>query len=356
MQTQFTVESPVGMTEQSTASRVEIKGIVQGVGFRPFVYQIARRYGLTGWVANTASGVDIHLEGSPLEISEFLTSLEAHAPPLAKITGISKNPAQPQGFTDFTIAPSEKSDSRATLIAPDIAVCPECLAEMLEPQDRRYRYPFINCTNCGPRYTIIDDIPYDRPNTSMKHFAMCPVCRSEYDNPGNRRFHAQPNACPVCGPSLQLLNSHQRVYPDADPVEKAAELLKNGHILAVKGLGGFHLAVDAQNHEAVHRLRRRKRRAEKPFALMSPDISAISRYAALRPDERALLESPQRPIVFLKKRDPELLSPAVSPENRYFGVMLPYTPLHYLLFSNDFLALVMTSANLSEEPDRKSVV
>ena len=350
MQTQFTVESPVGMTEQSTASRVEIKGIVQGVGFRPFVYQIARRYGLTGWVANTASGVDIHLEGSPLEISEFLTSLEAHAPPLAKITGISKNPAQPQGFTDFTIAPSEKSDSRATLIAPDIAVCPECLAEMLEPQDRRYRYPFINCTNCGPRYTIIDDIPYDRPNTSMKHFAMCPVCRSEYDNPGNRRFHAQPNACPVCGPSLQLLNSHQRVYPDADPVEKAAELLKNGHILAVKGLGGFHLAVDAQNHEAVHRLRRRKRRAEKPFALMSPDISAISRYAALRPDERALLESPQRPIVFLKKRDPELLSPAVSPENRYFGVMLPYTPLHYLLFSNDFLALVMTSANLSEEP------
>ena len=350
MQTQFTAESPVGLAEQSTASRVEINGIVQGVGFRPFVYQIARRYGLTGWVANTASGVDIHLEGRALEISEFLTSLEIHAPPLAKITKITRQPALLQGFADFTIASSKKSESRATLIAPDISICPDCLAEMFDPQDRRYRYPFINCTNCGPRYTIIDDIPYDRPNTSMKHFDMCPACRAEYTNPENRRFHAQPNACPVCGPSLQLLDSHQRPYPDSDPVGKAAELLKGGRILALKGLGGFHLVVDAQNHAAVQRLRKRKRRADKPFALMSPDVSAISCYAELRPQEKVLLESPQRPIVFLRKCVPDLISPDVSPENRYFGVMLPYTPLHYLLVSSDFLALVMTSANLSEEP------
>jgi hydrogenase maturation protein HypF len=238
----------------------------------------------------------------------------------------------------------------ATLISPDVAVCDDCLREMFDPADRRYHYPFINCTNCGPRYTIIDDIPYDRPKTSMRHFTMCPLCQAEYDDPLNRRFHAQPNACPACGPQISLWDSRRQPIRTADPIAAAAELIRQGKILAVKGLGGFHLAVDALNAQAVARLRQRKLREEKPFAVMSPDMAAIQRYALIEPAEESLLRSIQRPIVLLEKTPSHCLADEVAPRNRYVGAMLPYTPLHHLLLRCGFTALVMTSGNRSEEP------
>ncbi len=343
------VETLNGSAAPFAGSRVEIRGIVQGVGFRPFVYQLALQYRLKGRVANTSSGVSIHVEGKPGQIEQFIRDLQTKAPPLAQITDISNHSVSVSGFRDFTISLSESGAFRSTLVSPDIAVCEDCRAELLDPADRRYRYPFINCTNCGPRYTIIEDIPYDRANTSMKLFTMCASCQAEYDDPANRRFHAQPNACPLCGPRVRLFDRQKTELPSADPVKKTRELLKNGYIVAIKGLGGFHLAVDAENQEAVARLRSRKHRAEKPFALMSPDSEAVGRYARLNPEETALLTSPQRPVVLLKKHSRHAIAAAVSPENPYFGVMLPYTPLHYLLME-DFTALVMTSANLSEEP------
>ena len=344
------MKSRVGPTEPTVARRLSINGIVQGVGFRPFVYQLARHYGLKGEVANTSHGVTIHIEGKEEKIHSFVRDLAEKSPPLAHITEISSSHEPAKGYETFTIKASKRQASRWTLISPDTAVCNDCIRELLDPTDRRYKYPFINCTNCGPRYTIIDDIPYDRPNTSMKHFAMCQDCRKEYDDPSNRRFHAQPNACAVCGPSVALYdNGHARVLA-RDPIERAAELLKEGHVLAIKGLGGFHLAVDAENSDAVIRLRQRKHREEKPLALMSYDLERIRRYARLEVDEQVLLTSPQRPVVLLKKRYPNPLSPEVSPHNNNFGAMLPYTPLHYLLLRCDFTALVMTSGNISEEP------
>jgi hydrogenase maturation protein HypF len=238
----------------------------------------------------------------------------------------------------------------ATLISPDVAVCDDCLREMLDPLDRRYHYPFINCTNCGPRYSIIDDIPYDRPKTSMRHFTMCPLCQAEYDDPLNRRFHAQPNACPACGPQVSLWVNPRRPIRTADPIAAAADLIRKGQILAMKGLGGYHLAVDALNPLAVARLRRRKLREEKPFAVMSPDLAAIQRYAVVETAEEDLLRSIQRPIVLLKKAPSYGLAEEVAPCNRYVGAMLPYTPLHHLLLRCGFTALVMTSGNRSEEP------
>ncbi len=342
------------MTDQaaecSAASRIEIKGIVQGVGFRPFVYQLARRWGLKGRVANTASGVAVQAEGPGECISGFIKDIRAEKPPLAQITEIRVSEESPCGFVDFEISKSRSSSHRSTLISPDISVCSRCLQELFDPRDRRYRYPFINCTNCGPRYTIIKDIPYDRPSTTMKNFAMCSACAREYEDPGDRRFHAQPNACPECGPRVRLFDSLRNEVPCADPSAAASVLLKKGFILAVKGLGGFHLAVDASDNHAVKRLRAGKKRDEKPFALMSPDADTVRKYAAVRPGEKELLESMQRPIVLLKKLFPSQIAPSVAPENRCFGVMLPYTPLHYLLFGEGFTALVMTSANLSEEP------
>jgi hydrogenase maturation protein HypF len=231
-----------------------------------------------------------------------------------------------------------------------MSICDDCLKELFDPGDRRFRYPFINCTNCGPRYTIIDDIPYDRDKTSMRHFRMCDRCQGEYDNPGDRRFHAQPNACPACGPNVDLHTGTGDKVTSQDPIRDAVALIKAGKILAVKGLGGYHLVVDAQNQTAVERLRQRKHREEKPLAVMSYDLSAVRRYAEFTPQEAAVLLSPQRPIVLLPKREPCLLSDGVSPHSRYYGVMLPYTPLHYLLIKEHFLALVMTSGNLSEEP------
>ena len=332
------------------ARQLIIRGIVQGVGFRPFIYQLAARHDLAGDVANTASGVIIHAEGPADQLTSFTAAIAKEKPPLAHITDITSEPADYRGADAFVITVSRKQSSRSALISPDVSVCEDCLRELFDPDDRRYRYPFINCTNCGPRYTIIDDIPYDRPKTSMRSFHMCPDCQAEYDDPLDRRFHAQPNACPVCGPQCALLDSAGRVVDEKDSIKTAARLLKAGHILAIKGLGGFHLAADAENDAAVKQLRRRKHREEKPFAMMSLDLKTIEVYAALDDADRALLTSIQRPIVLLDKKQPNVLSEAVAPRNRYFGVMLPYTPLHYLLLDEGFTALVMTSGNMSEEP------
>ena len=335
---------------EKIARKLVIRGIVQGVGFRPFIYQLASSRSLSGEVANTSAGVVIHVEGPGKAVEEFSTAISQKNPPLAYITDITSESADFRGDGGFVIAASRKQSSRSALISPDVSICEDCLKELFDPGDRRYRYPFTNCTNCGPRYTIIDDIPYDRPKTSMRHFKMCPDCQAEYDNPLDRRFHAQPNACPVCGPRCVLLDSGRRVVEENHPVKEAARLLKAGHILAIKGLGGFHLAVDARNSAAVKELRKRKHREEKPFALMSLDLKMIETYARVDTDSKALITSIQRPIVLLDKQQSSPICRSVSPRNRYFGVMLPYTPLHYLLLSEGFTALVMTSGNMSEEP------
>jgi hydrogenase maturation protein HypF len=338
------------MTKFIAAKHIQVKGIVQGVGFRPYIYQLAGRFKLCGHVANTAAGVQIHVEGPQKDIAAFLASIPTEAPPLAQIIDVDAVDVPTQGFQRFEIIASRDDSAKSALISPDVSICDDCLREMLSPRDRRFRYPFINCTNCGPRYTIIDDIPYDRPQTSMAPFPMCPRCQAEYDDPENRRFHAQPNACPVCGPHVQLLDGNGRASDTKDPISAVVDLLKQGRIVAIKGLGGFHLAVDAENEDAVRHLRQRKHREEKPLALMANDGDRVRRFAHLDDEETAVLTSPQRPILLLAKRSDHPLAPSVAPHNRYFGVMLPYAPLHYLLLEKAFTALVMTSANLSEEP------
>jgi hydrogenase maturation protein HypF len=339
------------MTDPCVAKRLKVNGIVQGVGFRPFVFQLAEKFSLNGEVSNTSSGVSIHIEGSPENVADFEKDLAEKSPPLAYIVEISSKTEAVENHTKFAIVKSKAQAKMSTLISPDVSVCEDCLGEMLTADDRRYHYPFINCTNCGPRYTIIDDIPYDRPKTSMRNFNMCPQCQAEYDDPTDRRFHAQPNACADCGPHVDLFDNHRQLTgAGGDAVNKAAELLKQGQILAVKGLGGYHLAADAANTDAVKRLRRRKLREEKPFAVMSYDLETIDRYARVGPEDEKLLTAIQRPIVLLKKKNTRTISKAVAPGNKYFGVMLPYTPLHYLLLEHGFDALVMTSGNLSEEP------
>lgn len=338
------------MPDEIVARRLNVNGIVQGVGFRPHIYQLARSHQLMGEISNTSSGVSIHIEGSRENVDRFCKGFSFDLPPLAYITDIAQTPDTVRGLADFSILPSTAGLMRSTLISPDVSVCDDCLKELFDPADRRFRYPFINCTNCGPRYTIIDDIPYDRCNTSMKHFVMCEPCQSEYDDPQNRRFHAQPNACPVCGPRVTLHGSDGGLISCENPVEQAARYLKQGGILSVKGLGGFHLSVDACNTPAVERLRQRKHREEKPLAVMSPSLEIIQEYACIDSEEKALLNSFRRPIVLLRKKEPCPLSDAVSPRNNTIGVMLPYTPLHYLLLDQGFTALVMTSGNMSEEP------
>jgi hydrogenase maturation protein HypF len=330
--------------------RVRIQGIVQGVGFRPFVYQLALHCRLGGYVLNTAQGVEIEVEGSRQMLQRFLKELPKSVPPLAKITRMDTEELPPFDYKAFEIRSSEEGDQRAALISPDTAVCAECLRELFDPQDRRYHYPFINCTNCGPRYTIIRDIPYDRAKTSMSVFAMCSECAREYHDPLNRRFHAQPNACWDCGPRLWLTDAAGRALETEDPVASAASHLHDGAIVAIKGLGGFHLAVDATRNEAVEALRLRKKREEKPLALMSASLEYIERYGCLDGEARRLLSAPQRPIVLVPKRAGNPIAPQVAPRNGYLGAMLPYTPLHHLLLSHGFLALVMTSGNISEEP------
>jgi len=331
-------------------SKGAIKGIVQGVGFRPFIYQLARRYQLTGHVTNTPEGVDLEVEGYQENIERFFQSILSESPPLAHIASVKRVDVQPKKDRVFKIMRSRADQERSALISPDASICQDCLRELRDPKDRRFKYPFINCTNCGPRYTIIMDIPYDRAMTTMKKFKMCSVCRAEYEDPTNRRFHAQPNACWDCGPRVFLHDRHGLPLACKAPIEETISLLHRGSIVAIKGLGGFHLAVDASNHRAVVRLRKRKHREEKPLAVMVRDLDAAKAIAHVNETEAITLLSPQRPIVILKKRRFHALSPQVAPRNRYFGLMLPYTPLHYLLVDSPFRALVMTSGNISEEP------
>jgi hydrogenase maturation protein HypF len=331
-------------------SKGAIKGIVQGVGFRPFIYQLAHRYQLSGHVVNTSEGVDLEVEGSDDNVEHFFQSVLSERPPLAHISSMERADLQPRNDKVFEIKESRVDEERSALISPDVSICPDCLRELKDSKDRRFRYPFINCTNCGPRYTIIMDIPYDRAMTTMKKFKMCKACQREYEDPTNRRFHAQPNACWDCGPRVSL-HDHDGLPIDSNaPIEESSHLLKRGSILAIKGLGGFHLAVDATNHKAVVRLRKRKHREEKPLAIMARDLEVAKQIAHINELEANLLLSPQRPILILKKRRFHGLSPQVAPRNRYFGIMLPYTPLHYLLMDGVFRALVMTSGNISEEP------
>jgi hydrogenase maturation protein HypF len=332
--------------------KIEVRGIVQGVGFRPYIYRLAQRFHLTGNILNSESGVAIEIQGTAPDIDSFLRALPLEAPPLAQLHEISTARIDPRiGPSEesaFLILPSTRSSSAYTLISPDIATCKDCATELLDPSDRRYLYSFINCTNCGPRFTIVRSIPYDRAQTSMASFRMCPACQAEYDDPLNRRFHAQPNACWDCGPQLELVD-RAGAPPPGDPLAETIRLLKQGSIVAIKGLGGFHLAVDAHQPEAVQELRRRKGRGEKPFAIMVRDPSAASELCLLTQRDTASLESVQRPIVLLSKRTAAF--DFLAPDGNHLGLFLPYTPLHHLLFANTGLtALVMTSANLSEEP------
>jgi hydrogenase maturation protein HypF len=332
--------------------------VVQGVGFRPHVFRIAKQHHLTGWIRNATDGVTLEVQGAEASVLAFLDCLRTQPPPLATITAISDEEIPCAQEQDFSIEQSSAAGHAHTLISPDIATCPDCLHELLDPRDRRYGYPFLNCTNCGPRFTILHAIPYDRPNTSMQPFRMCPACQAEYDDPGNRRFHAQPNACWQCGPQLTLLDLDGNVIA-GDPIQQSIERLRRGDIVAIQGLGGFHLAVDATQPEAVARLRERKHRWEKPLAIQVADADAAERFCTLSTEERALLESPQRPIVLLPRKDDvhgvdalsSPLAPQIAPGSPELGVFLPYTPVQHLLFhQGGFAALVMTSANRSEEP------
>ena len=336
--------------EKLLRSKITIEGIVQGVGFRPFIYNLAKTHNLKGYVLNNQLGVQIEAEGEGIDLKNFLDALPESLPPQAHIVSLREERLPPVNFTDFEIRESNTGEERTVLISPDLAVCDDCLRELFNPQDRRYRYPFINCTNCGPRYTIIDDIPYDRPHTSMKSFFMCEACQEEYDDPANRRFHAQPNACWQCGPQVTLIDSSGRTLDTEDPIAEAVRLLTQGSICAIKGLGGYHLAVDATNDSAVERLRELKLREEKPFAIMAPDLECARTVAKISPEDEALLQSSQSPIVLLDKKEDSPLSPLAAPHNPSIGVMLPYTPLHHLLLRGHFTALVMTSGNLKDEP------
>ena len=331
--------------------QIEVSGIVQGVGFRPYIYRLATERRLAGTVINTCSGVTIEIQGPRRAVEDFVVRLPSEAPPLARITGLTVLDVPCNGDREFRILVSRRGEAVQTLISPDVAICDDCLRELLDSHDRRHRYPFINCTNCGPRFTIVRDIPYDRPHTSMAVFPMCPACQAEYDDPRNRRFHAEPNACWDCGPQLEFrdLNGHR--IQGRDPLAEAAAVLRLGSVVAVKGLGGFHLAVDATNAAAVALLRERKRRAEKPFAIMVPRLAVAEQICELDDDARTVLQSVKRPILLLRRRHPSPIADEVAPFNRYLGIFLPYTPLHHLLFAEGrFTALVMTSGNLSEEP------
>ncbi|MFQ5630976.1 MAG: carbamoyltransferase HypF [bacterium] len=330
--------------------KIQINGIVQGVGFRPFVYRLAQECRLGGYVRNDDNGVLIEAEGETAALEVFRQRLQSETPPLARIFSFTSEITKPTGEQIFTIITSSRDGTPATLISPDMSTCDDCLAELFDPTDRRFRYPFINCTNCGPRYTIVSKIPYDRPNTSMRVFELCPQCAREYNDPADRRFHAQPNACPVCGPQLSLFDNTGNLILTDDATGKAVKYLQRGKIVAIRGMGGFHLAVDAFNEEAVNELRRRKGRAEKPFALMAPDLATIAKFCDISPEEAKALQQQTRPIVLLHAKQNCPLSHSVAPGNKYLGFMLPYTPLHHLLIRGHFEALVMTSGNYSEEP------
>lgn len=358
----------IPLTGEMQRRRIIVQGIVQGVGFRPFVYAQAHAYHLAGFVYNDSGGVTIEVEGTSQALGQFVKALCHDAPPLARIDRIHADPLPVRGETHFDILHSqENGKDRHAFISPDAALCSDCLRELFDPTDRRYRYPFINCTNCGPRFTIVQAIPYDREKTTMHVFPMCPACQREYENPLDRRFHAQPNACPVCGPRLSFWNwsapmsretNEAREDGGSDPLVQAAHSLAGGAILAIKGLGGYHLACNALNDEAVRQLRQRKQREAKPFAVMVPDLETARHICEVDEEEAALLQSYRRPIVLLRKKRDCPVSTEVSPAVETLGVMLPYTPLHYVLFhdcaaifvASQPVVLVMTSGNVSEEP------
>jgi hydrogenase maturation protein HypF len=352
--------------------KIAVRGAVQGVGFRPFVFRLAEELKLAGWVNNSPQGVFIEVEGPRAALEKFLPRLEAEKPPRSFIQSLESSWLDSAGYKKFEIRESETGGGKTTLVMPDIATCPDCLREIFDPQNRRHRYPFTNCTNCGPRFSIIESLPYDRANTSMRQFAMCPACQAEYDDPRNRRFHAQPNACPVCGPRLELWQGRTGVAPvsnlkigdrrDACPTNDdaliaAAEAIRRGQIVAVKGVGGFHLMVDARNEAAVKRLRERKHREEKPFALMFPTLESVKSVCEVSPLEERLLRSPEAPIVLLRRRGQSQISnlkfqiaEGVAPGNPNLGVMLPSNPLHHLLMAELGFPVIATSGNLSDEP------
>ncbi len=333
--------------------RIEIRGTVQGVGFRPFVYRTAHESGVSGWVRNDASGVTIEAFGSERELATFVARLETAPPPAASIREFNTSMIPAADAHEFVIVGSDADSDRRISIPPDLPTCQACLTELTDPANRRYRYPFINCTDCGPRFTIALDVPYDRPATTMAGFTLCEDCAREYNDPLDRRFHAQPNACPRCGPQLMLIDLRGETMPQNEPIPAAASALRDGWIVGIKGLGGFHLACDATSSRAVQRLRDRKHREEKPLAVMVVDLAKAHRVARLNRSEEALLTSVQRPIVLLERRvggGPESPCAEVAPHSDTIGLMLPYTPLHHLLLSAVKLPLVMTSANLSDEP------
>lgn len=333
---------------------IQITGAVQGVGFRPFVYRLATRLSLNGWVCNSSQGVIIDIEGNDKAVSQFLRALEKEPPPRARIEGCDVRNLDYAGYRSFEVRESHNSGDKSVVILPDIATCPDCLREILDPADRRFRYPFTNCTNCGPRYSLIESLPYDRPNTTMRVFPMCDACRAEYENPADRRFHAQPNACPECGPHLELWSGSGDIIAERHNAMLAAcDAVASGRILALKGLGGFQLIVDARNEYAVQRLRRRKNREEKPLALMFPDMTAVKTSCDVSEHEEELLTSHRAPIVLIRRLaaiSQSEIAPSVAPDNPYLGIMLPYTPLHHLMMNELSFPIVATSGNRSDEP------
>ncbi len=331
---------------------IAVRGIVQGVGFRPFIYALAHQCRLAGLVRNDADGVHIEVEGPPEELERFLRGIREDAPPLAVVETVTWRPLATHGETTFRIEESREGTRRRALVSPDVATCDDCFAELFDPADRRFRYPFINCTNCGPRFTITRSVPYDRAMTTMAGFTMCAACQGEYDDPANRRFHAQPNACPVCGPQVQLLDrtGTELLSDSGDAIRETARLLLDGAIVAVKGLGGYHLACNPFGASAVAALRGRKVRQDKPFALMARDLEQVRALCRVRPEEERLLTSPSRPILLLERRADAQVAEAVAPRQQTLGVMLAYTPLHHILLRDAGIPLVMTSGNRSDEP------
>jgi hydrogenase maturation protein HypF len=330
--------------------RARVEGVVQGVGFRPFVHRLAHEHTLAGWVRNDERGVLLEVEGGGDRVERFLERLAGEPPPLAVIEGVRTEPLPPSGQDGFQILTSGREGEPAALVSPDVAPCEDCLVELFDPSNRRYRYPFINCTNCGPRFTILRGVPYDRSQTTMAAFELCAACRAEYEDPTNRRFHAQPNACPACGPTVRLIDAAGAAIWAQDPVAAAAAALLAGQIVAVKGLGGYHLACLADDERAVAELRRRKRREERPFALMAQDVSAVSALVRLTAVERDLVCGRERPLVIARRCPRARVAAAVAPGSPDLGVMLPSTPLHQLLLADTGRTLVMTSGNVHDEP------
>ena len=333
-------------------AHITIHGAVQGVGFRPFVYRLAGELGIRGWILNSAGGVRIEAEGEPDALASFLSRLETDRPAHSWIQTMDHSLLDPAGYTSFDILQSRDEGVPSAVVLPDLATCPECLAELFTPADRRYRYPFINCTHCGPRYSIVRRLPYDRPHTTMVGFRMCPECRREYDTPEDRRFHAQPNACPICGPHMELWDRAGRKVAEHDlALREAVDMLMDGRIVATKGIGGFHLMVDARNEPAVAALRARKHREEKPFAVLVQDIGEARRLCRIGDAEEQILRSPQAPILLARRNDHgEEIAPGVAPRNPYLGIMLPSTPLHHIMMRDLARAVVATSGNRSDEP------